>query len=154
MGYFVDGHGHITIRKADEVHAYKAMIDLNQRDDLKEGGSWGGEHDSRSPRPKGLNHHPGKWFSWLHADYPSVCPDFLSVLEHLGFEVGAKVEQNDSTTYPLYYSSKIGQEELFIEAISPWITGEIEWSGEDGNRWKHVFQDGTFAVKTGRVVYD
>lgn len=154
MGYFVQGSGQITIRKADEICAYKAMIDLNQRDDLKQGGSWGGEHDARNPRPKGLNYHPGKWFSWLHADYPSICPDFHSVLEQLGFEIKPEVEANEYTTYSLYYDSKTGQEDLFLDAISPWITGEIEWSGEEGNRWKQVFEGGKVSTKAGRVVYD
>lgn len=155
MGYFVQGSGQITIRKADEICAHKAMIDLNQRDDLKQGGSWGGEHDARNPRPEGMNYHPGKWFSWLHADYPSICHDFLSVLEMLGFEIGPEIdEEGGSTTYPLYYDGKIGQEDLFLAAISPWITGEIEWSGEDGNRWKQVFDGLGVTTKTGRVVYD
>lgn len=154
MGYFVDGYGSITIKNTDKVKAHQAMTALNQRDDLKQGGSWGGEHDARNPRPAGMNYHPGKWFSWLQADYPSTCPDFLSVLEHLGFETVITEQDDTSTTYRLIYSSKTGQEDLFLNAISPYITGEIEWSGEDGNRWKQIFNKRGVTVKTGRVVYD
>lgn len=153
MGYFVDGDGTITIKNTDKTKAYQAMIALNQRDDLKHGGSSGGQHGARNPRPRGLDHHPDKWFSWLKADYPSICPDFESVLEHLGFEVQG-VDHDDSTTYRLYYSSKTGQEGLFLETISPWITGKIEWSGEDGNRWLQEFASGSVTTKKGRVVYD
>lgn len=156
MGYFVDGYGSITINNTDKVKAHQAMTALNQRDDLKQGGSWGGEHDARNPRPEGYYYHPGKWFSWLDSDYPSKYRSFESVLEHLGFELvslGA-VDNGDTTTYKLYYSSKTGQQDLFLEAISPYITGEIEWSGEDGNRWKQLFNKRGVTVKTGRVVYD
>ena len=153
MGYFISGDGSITIKKTDEPQAYKAMCDLNQRDDLKRGGSWGGEHDSRNPRPEGLNYHPGKWFSWLHPDYPSTCDSFLAVLEHVGFEIRAVNETGDSTTYGLYYSNKSGQEELFLDACAPYITGEVRWEGEDGERWRTIYADGTSVTQTGRTVY-
>lgn len=153
MGYYITVTGNITIKKSDEDKAYKAMCALNQQDELKRGGSWGGEHDARNPRPEGLDHHPGRWFSWLHPDYPSICDSFLAVLEHLGFEIRNVNEVGDSTTYELYYSSKSGQEELFLDACAPYITGETYWEGEDGERWRTIYVDGTSVTQTGRTVY-
>lgn len=153
MGYYVTGFGHITIKKDDEDKAYKAMCALNDNDEIKRGGSFGGASDARNARPEGLNYHPHKWFSWLDPDYPSKCYTFLSILEHLGFEIREATPVNDSTTYRLYYESKVGQEELFLDACAPYLVGEVEWVGEDGDRWRNVFADSVMVTQIGRSVY-
>ena len=153
MGYYVTGFGQITIKRDDEHEAYKAMCALNDNDEIKRGGSFAGGTDSRSSRPEGLNYHPHKWFSWLDPNYPSMCFTFLSILDHLGFEIRRATPTNDSTTYRLYYESKVGQEKLFLEACAPYLIGEIEWEGEDGERWRNVFAGGEMITQTGKIVY-
>lgn len=157
MGYYVYGNGHLTIEHDKVDNAYIAMIKLNQNDGLKYGGSWGGRSDgitSDDPRPEGMSYHPAKWFSWMDADYPSKCKDMVEVLEALGFEVQVENTTNTETTYSLTYDQKIGQEDLFLGAIAPFVkVGTIEWQGEDGAKWKLEFADGVITHKTGYTVY-
>lgn len=155
MGYYVNGYGRITIEHDKVDDAYKAMCDLNQRDDLKLGGSWGGSGlTSDNPRPEGMSYHPARWFSWMDADYPSKCKDIVDVLCSLGFEVVITETTNYHTAYDLNYDSKIGQEELFLKVIAPYVKeGSIEWKGEDDTFWKNEFVNGKFIHRDGYIVY-
>jgi hypothetical protein len=154
MGYFVTGYGTVTIKKADEPKAYKAICALNDNDDLKNGGSWGGgELTSDHPRPAGLNHHPARWFSWTKPNYPDLFATFTEVIEHLGFEITETSQTDETNTYELIYDSKRGQEDLFLEACAPYLTGQIEWTGEDGARWRNLFDGKTIINQSGRIVY-
>lgn len=155
MGYYVYGFGNITIEHNKVDDAYKAMCDLNQRDGLKRGGSWGGSGTtSDSERPEGLSYHPAKWFSWMDADYPSKCKNMVEILTALGFEVVVTETTNYHTSYNLNYDSKMGQEELFLEAIAPYVKeGYVEWKGEDDTFWKNEFVNGKFIHRDGYIVY-
>lgn len=154
MGYYVQGHGSITIDKNEITSAYKAMCALNQDDSLKRGGRSGGNGpDQNSPRPDGLNYHPARWFSWLDPNYPDTCLTFDKILEQLGFDFTIN-DNGDVATYDLHYDNKTGQEELFLEAIAPYvISGELEWSGEDGQMWKNVFVDSKMETLVARITY-
>jgi hypothetical protein len=154
MGYFVQGHGTLVLRPNTEHMAYKALCALNDLDDLKRGGSWGGENDSTTQRPEGLNYHPGKWFSWMDANYPESCPTLQSVLEMLGFGTTITHTLENNIHITLTYDNKTGQEELFIQALAPFtIRGEIEWRGEDGTLWKEVITAGKYKVLEGKIVF-
>lgn len=155
MGYYVYGVGSITIDHDKVDDAYKALCKLNERDDLKRGGSWGGSGSTADhSRPEGLSYHPARWFSWMDADYPSKCKDLIQILEMLGFEVEVDITTNSCTRYDLRYNQKMGQEELFLQALAPYLTdGYIEWKGEDDSMWKDVFVGGSMEVKKGYVVY-
>lgn len=145
MGYWVNIiEGNVTIPKANLEEAYKRMCALNDNDSIKRGGSWGGENDSNSPRPDGLNYHPGKWFSWMDANYPEVCADAKAILDMVAFES----EYRNGDLFIYGYDSKTGQEELFLQAISDLCTDDsfLVWRGEDGEMWKDIF--GAKAVKT------
>lgn len=156
MGYFVTGNGKITLNEQDIQRAYEAMCELNDHDDLKNGGSWGGGGiTSDDPRPEGLNHHPARWFSWCDANYPDTRESFDSVLEMLGFSFVTSTELGEGTiTYSLNYDNKMGQESLFLEAIAPFVVeGSIEWVGEDNAMWMDYYADGVLETLKGVVEY-
>lgn len=157
MGYYVRGNGHIVINRNDLSQAYKALCDLNEKDELKRGGRYGGPDGSESPRPAGLNYHPARWFSWMDANYPETCPDAYAVLRQVGFHLTELSQPGMSEDYirlELEYDEKTGQEELFMEALAPYVlTGEIYWDGEDGAKWREVFANGTYKVQGATVVY-
>jgi len=157
MGYYVQGNGHINIRKENEKKAYEAMCALNRRDDLKSGGSWGGGSlSSDDPRPAGSDYHPAKWFSWLDPNYPAKCESVLDVLCELGFEVIiSELFRDDQVNhYRLSYDNKTGQQDLFLEAIAPFVeNGMIDWTGEDHIFWRSIFENGTVKSMTGKVTY-
>lgn len=155
MGYYVQGYGNITIQKSNEEKAYQAMCALNDLDHLKRGGSWSALTDADGSRPSGMGFHPNRWFSWMDPNYPETCQDFLSVLNDLGFGVEVDSVSNGHTDYRVSYDNKSGQEDLFLEAIAPYVEGgSIEWFGEDGERWLNKFENGTMATLVGKIVYE
>lgn len=125
MGYYVriiDAEFLIPTKNFGK--AYKAMCELNAYDDLKRGGSYGGEGKREA------------WFSWMDANYPETCADAEAILRQIGFEVG--VIDDGLVIYG--FESKQGQEDLFLEACAPYVkTGSfIVWQGEedeDLSRW-------------------
>jgi hypothetical protein len=157
MGYYVDGYGHLTIEKVRLGDAYKALCALNDKDEIKRGGRTGGDApDQKSPRPAGLTYHPARWFSWLDANYPDTCSDLLSILRMLGFDVEEQDAPNDDLIrWEIRYSNKTGQEELFTEALAPYVVdGEIYWSGEEGEKWREVFEEGSYKRQFAVTTYE
>ena len=136
MGYYVNitnSNFHIAAdRKAD---AYEAVCRINapEYDHLKRGGSWG---------PDGKT---AVWYSWMPADYPAETDTLEDVLQLLGFEF--RVDDNGDIT-DLAYDSKTGAEDVFLLAMSPYVTdgSSLRWRGEDGLAWVHKFHDGTMTI--------
>jgi hypothetical protein len=60
----------------------------------------------------------------------------------------------DGSLSLVHYDSKVGQEDLFLEAIAPFATpgSYIEWKGEDGFRWRDEVDGGT--LQSIRYLYD
>lgn len=136
MGYYVRiVFSNFTIPSENVDEAYRRLISLNDNDDLKRGGSWGGEYDARSPRPEGFDHHPGKWFSWMHADYPAKCNSLQHIFRQLGFDVDV---DDNGDVHLTGYDNKTGQEDIFLDEIIDLTTGEIHWIGEDDTLWKTI----------------
>lgn len=127
-----------TIPATNLPSAYAAMCLLNTtHDDDKGGGSWG---------PNGKTE---KWFSWMDANYPETCPDAEAIFTALGFEV--EVADNGDLTL-LGYDSKIGQENLFIDAAGKFANDgwEIVWEGEDDLIWQQT----SAGTKDGVVIFN
>ena len=136
MGYYVRSftdENNFKVRKENFDNAYKAMVALNENDDLKRGGSYG---------PNGMTE---KWFSWMDPNYPDSCPDFQSVMGALGF-----VTEYDANgdLVKLEYDNKMGQEDVFLQAIAPYVESgsHMVWHGEDGMVWVQIFKNGQIDV--------
>lgn len=147
MGYYVnieDADFVIPVENLDA--AYQAMCDLNKRDELKTGGSWG-------PREDGTYGQIAKFFAWMDADYPSKCKDAGDVLDALGF---VTEEAANGDLHIWGYDSKTGNEEHFLDAIAPFVKpgSFLEWRGEDGYMWREDYDGETRQIRQGRVVYD
>lgn len=136
MGYYVEIiHSDFSIPAENIDEAYNRLISLNDRDDLKRGGSYGGENDSRSPRPVGYDYHPGKWFSWMDANYPARCRSLRDIFIELGFDVDESIDGDLLITG---YDNKTGQEDIFLDEIIDLTIGTISWRGEDGQTWDTI----------------
>ena len=134
MGYYVNGNGHLVIKKENLAAAYEALMALNDAPaSAKRGGSYsGGEQHS-------------SWFSWMPADLREL-PDTKSVFERLGFET----MDYDGGLVITCYDNKSGQEEVFFAAAAPFIeNGSYEWTGEDGAFWQWEFVDGKMYQRDG-----
>ena len=128
MGYYINLEKSTFIIKKQE-EAYKAVCELNKKDNLKNGGSFSGGKKQAA------------WFSWMDENYPETCKDCQAVFEMLGFET----EQTEEGLKLISYDSKAGQEGLFIEAAAPFSEGTLWFSGEDDCRWKYIVENGKFS---------
>jgi hypothetical protein len=154
MGYFVNiTDQNFFVSKDNFDAAYKAMCALNDRDDLKRGGSWGGDGiNADSPRPEGMTYHPARWFSWMPANYPEVCKDFLSILKEMGFDTDLDADGN---LILVHYDNKTGAEDHFFSVIAPFVKDGsfIEWRGEDGAEWRWFFTGGKVSEQSATKIW-
>lgn len=145
MGYYyvTTTGGEIRIPADKTAAAYAAVCKLNDRDDLKTGGAYGGEGvTADDPRPEGMDHHPARWFAWADPNYPAKCPTLRDVFCHIGF--AAYVSLDDGATIIGDYDNKSGDEQLFLAAVAPFADegSWLEWQGEDGAPYRHEVKGG------------
>jgi hypothetical protein len=139
MGYYVTcTDSNFVIPQENLGKAYEALCALNERDDLKTGGSWSGGKKTE------------KWFAWMDPDYPSTCPDAESIFRELGFETD---HDSKGGLCILYYDNKSGSEDLFLEAVAPYADegSYLVWRGEDGEMWRNVVRNGVLHTQ-GAVI--
>ena len=143
MGYYITlKESDIFISKDDFEYCYEAMCKLNERDDLKIGGSWG-DGEAKS-----------KWFSWMDANYPETCKDMHDILFSLGFENHRY--DKDGNLVGFIYDNKTGQQDLFLDSIAPYVKAGsyLNWMGEDGSLWQHSFNGKEMTMKSGVITWE
>lgn len=153
MGYYVTGEGSITIPAENLDAAYDALVELNRRDDLKTGGRYGGAPTSKPANSASVSDSPDKWFSWMDWNYDEIFTDAKGILKAVGFEI----YDNEGEYIVLrYYDDKIGAEEHFVRAIAAYVEPESEmvWTGEDGEKWRWVFENGEMIVQQAIITWD
>jgi len=103
------------------------------------------------------------WFAWMDANYPEQAlhdweqlrfpHPLVFVLQQLGFdwELGT-----DECLCLTHYDSKSGAEDLFLEAVAPFVQAGsyLEWRGEDGSMWLQEFDGKSMSTKEGKTVYE
>ena len=145
MGYYATlDYSSVKIPLSAEKDALEAVYRLDTAaHHLKQGGSYGGGRDG------------AKWFSWMPEDLRT-----LTTLEDLLQTLGFRTHESDGAIHVDGYDSKVGQEDLFFFALAPFIEpnhskdflamanepASMEWTGEDGSKWKWTFQDGGMTV--------
>lgn len=149
MGYYVTlKSSSVSIPKSKEQEALAALHALNEKDDLKTGGSYG---------PYGARR---KWFAWMPENLKELTTlkDFL---ECVGFEVVYNSPQDQYNI--IGYDSKTGAEKVFIWALTPFIRqtdvtelapANMEWQGEDGSQWVWIFKDGKMIEEEGMIRWE
>ena len=143
MGYYANlDYSNAMISKADGPAAMEAVYAMNDAaDHLKSGGAFSGG--------KEISRH----FSWMPVNLREI-PSIEELLLRLGFEIA----DEDGNIYIERYDSKVGQEELFMFAIAPFVKASdksdfvgtdhasMEWTGEDGSKWRWEFKEGGLFV--------
>lgn len=131
MGYYIDTIEAVNlVIKADDFDAaYRALCDLNNRNDLKKGGVW--------PQEEAEGPNPNVWFSWMQWNYPEVCETLRDILTHIGYETSME----DGNLRIDSYHDKHGCEDVFLCALTPWLPrgSSILFQGEDNHQWMYVF---------------
>ena len=142
MGYYVQTEDvSFIIKKKNLKKAYKALCKLNERDELKTGGSW---------TPEG----PTKfWFAWMDPNDPETCKTTEDILTQLGFDVDVN-EKGDIIN--VFYDGKAGAEQHFFEALATFVEPDsfIDWRGESGEYYKWVFKNKKMDTKNGMIFYN
>lgn len=135
MGYYIWlTESEFAIPETPEV--LQEIYKLNERDDLKRGGSSEGE----------------QWFAWMNPDlttYKSV----QEVFQALGF--GTELE--DGLVHLTGYDSKAGSEDVFLWQVAKFVKdgSYMEWQGESSeDKYRYVVHEGKLCRAAGRVVYD
>jgi hypothetical protein len=139
MGYYATlDFSNAMIPLSLEKEAMEAVYRLDEAaDHLKQGGSYqGGKQVSRH-------------FSWMPVDLREFST-LSSLLQALGFECVIV----DGNLYIERFDNKVGQEDLFFFALAPFIQqspmnpnrASMEWTGEDGSKWRWTFHDGQMTV--------
>lgn len=146
MGYYVNiTDSTWSMSKANEDEAYKALCNLNDYHNLKNGGMWGGDTEAIADNVP----NPYKWFSWLPYNYPDLYKTVSQILLEIGFEL----EEDDNDIRIRGYDNKMGQEDLFLAAISIYSSGHIEWRGEDGEIWRVVYGQDSPIDESATIVW-
>lgn len=140
MGYFVTGMGRVVIPKKNLGRAYLALVELNRRDDLKTGGSFG--HSDTNDKLSGSDSVASSenfWFSWMPWNYDEVYTSVDEIFEALGFIVGYM--DNGDLQFREYPENKIGAERHFLNAVAPFVEpgSWMSWVGEDDMKWEWSF---------------
>jgi hypothetical protein len=137
MGYYVRTRDHDMVIRPDKLDEFfeivKAMFQPEVVKSVGRGGSWGPDGKDKS------------WYSWVDSDRMLTMVGERSI-EGVFHEWGFEDPEYDMDTGALsfWYDSKTGQESLFLTEIAPVVESGsyIEWSGEEGEIWRDMF-DGT-----------
>ena len=83
-----------------------------------------------------------KWFSWMNDTEIETTETVRNVFGQLGFDT----EETEGGFKLTGYSSKTGQEDLFLAVMAPFTKegSYIAWRGEDGELWQ-------FEIRNGRM---
>lgn len=146
MGYYTtltSSDVEIPADKLDE--AYKALCELNNRNDLKRYGQF--------PHPSGVRPdvpHPEASFGGVPWNYHETCRDLDAILTELGF--GCELTPSNGL-WVAEYDHKSRDEAHFFDALAPYIPDgqSMEWRGEDGSLYQWVFEGGKRTEKEGIV---
>jgi len=139
MGYYITlADASFDVPETNEV--LQVIKDANVTyHDWKRGGSYsGGEQRER-------------WFSWLPKDYDKTITSVKEFFDLLGFDSDA----HDGLVRLMAYDSKIGQEELFLAIVAPFVEegSFLEWRGEDGSMWRHEVMGGKLHIAEVAMTY-
>ena len=95
---------------------------------IKRGGSSGGE----------------SWFSWVNDSEFESATKAEEIVNAFGFET-SEVQGTFSIDG---YDNKTGQEDLLLAVLAPFVKdgSEMEWGGEEGERWLYLVKDGKLFV--------
>ena len=149
MGYFVGTEEvNIFLDKKHFEDVYKKMCELNDYDDLKRGGQFGGNNDPI----EGDKYNRNKWFSWMSYNYPETCPDMESILQELGIEF--TLDDDGNLTY-LGYWDKTGSEDYFFSCFAGFVKDDsyICMKGEESeDYYRYMFKGGKMYLQRAEVI--
>lgn len=131
MGYCMDQHGSkFCIKEQNIAKAMKAIKALHGKGDSSDEGR----------------------FAWVDEDFDTK-KTLSEILECWRWQIKSPSMDVEGIEF---IGEKLGDDLILFEAIAPYVKkgSYIEMAGEDGARWKWVFDGKTCSEKRGRTVYD
>ncbi|MFA5135641.1 MAG: hypothetical protein WC505_07710 [Patescibacteria group bacterium] len=106
--------------------------------------------------------HGGSWqnrkrlewcYSWVDMEKAKACKSLEGILEEFGWDAIHDTEGNICGLE--FEDRKIGQEEVLFRAIAPYVEpgSFIEILGEDGTRWRWVFDGSVLKELQATIVW-
>ena len=142
MGYFIHTNAmHFVIKKDNLEDSYKALCQLNAKDELKTGRRGGANLPEKPQDSTSVSNNPNKWFAWIDWNYDETCKSAEEIFSDLGFYTEIT---DEGDLFIGMFSNKCGDENVFLQAVAPFVEdgSYIEWQGEDGSMWKNTFNNG------------
>jgi hypothetical protein len=92
------------------------------------------------------------WFSWVNDEDFEKATTCEEIINAFGFETSEAqgVVSIDG------YSNKTGQEDVLLAVLAPFVAegAEMEWSGEEGERWLYLVRGGKLAISQETRTWD
>lgn len=94
-----------------------------------------------------------KEWSWVSQDQVTKAETLEAALEEWRFPVKADAEGNIISIY--FDGEKLGDEDQLFKELAPFVKSGsfIEMGGEDGDRWRWTFTNGTFKTVHSEITW-
>ena len=106
---------------------------------------------------KYIEEHKPNW-GWVSTNYlrdACIENDFERVMYELRYVVELQIQNNKKVYVLKFIGEKLGDDEEIFKILSPFMNdGYIEMLGEDGDKWRWVFQSGEMYIKYPSVIWD
>jgi hypothetical protein len=98
-------------------------------------------------------------FSWVNKQDVFEAGSLDDVLDCWGWQIESDAKQDDGPGHIIgirFTSEKIGDEDALFGALAPFVDAGsyIEMSGEDGDRWRWVFDSATCTMVRPKVTWE
>lgn len=115
-----------VIEEKNYANAFKALVELNNRNDLKSGGRYPKPVDVPANEP-----HKAVWFEGMPWNYPEKLCSVGEILEVLRFEVFDDINNGELVIEA--FRGYLMDEAHFFRALAPFIKpgSFIKWGGDD-----------------------
>ena len=143
MGYCIQQvTADFHIPSANVEAAHKAILNLMGCTEAGTGGEWTG------------GKKVGSWFSWVSTQEARESKDLTNAMKAWRWAIDFS-EAGDVNSI-IFCGEKYGDDNLLFDAIAPFVTSGsfIEMQGEDGARWRWLFENNACREQDGKIVWD
>lgn len=147
MGYCVEVTINNMVIPFDKMNDCLAAINnLHTKENLEKQAS-GGCSDFNLPIPERI------WYSWVQNPPVDGFFDLPTAFRAWRYDA---FPENDSIVVESFRSEKLGDDEILFRAIAPFVNDGaiIEFDGEDGSRWRYVFENGEIKEQEAKISWE
>lgn len=142
MGYCMDLRDFDFVIPADRAGDALAAVQALDPVTRGAGGTWSGGRKTES------------WFSWVTTSEYKNATDIGEAFDAWRWEL--RQDSNGDWSLVGFNGEKLGDDAILFEAVAPFVKSGsfVEMQGEDGARWRWVFDGKTCKEKEGRISWE